>query len=160
MFLCALCYNQLSSWKSKTEIKPSSLWLFFFQVWSFCLEVGRCTFSHKNPKENVGKFFFKFFLHSLENFFLEIMTLLLNLCFVKENCFYSYIHISTLLFSYTQMKMINLSPPPENMNSIQEACGIVGMLVVTAFVGNHWATDWLCLCDLSWPPDFRDQMTV
>ena len=39
--------------------------------------------------------------------------------------------------------MIKLSPPPENMNSIREACGIVGTPASTAFVGNLWATGWL-----------------
>ena len=45
-----------------------------------------------------------------------------------------------LLFYYIHMKMITLPPPPENMNLIQEAWGIVETLAVTAFAGNHWAT--------------------
>ena len=58
------------------------------------------------------------------------------------------------------MKMINLSPPPENMNFFREACGIVGMAAVTAFAGNLWATGLLCLFDLAGPPDFRDQVNI
>ena len=30
---------------------------------------------------------------------------------IKENCFHSYIHISTLLINYTHMKMTYLSQP-------------------------------------------------
>ena len=71
---------------------------------------------------------------------------------------YSYIYISTLLSNYTQMKMINLSPPPENMNMIQRACSIVGMPAVTAFVGHLWATGGLCLFNFAWHLDFRDQV--
>ena len=64
----------------------------------------------------------------------------IKLVYFYENCFFSYIHNSTLLLNYTQKKMTNLSPPPENMNLIQEACGIVGTPAVTAFAQNHWAT--------------------
>ena len=68
--------------------------------------------------------------------------------------------ISTMLLYYTQMKMMNLSLTPENFNPIQEPCGIVGMPAVMAFAGNHLTTGWLCLFDLAWPPDFRDQVNV
>ena len=47
------------------------------------------------------------------------------------------------------MNMTNLSPPLENMNFIQEACGMVGTPAVTTFVGNHWATAGLSLFDLA-----------
>ena len=73
---------------------------------------------------------------------------------------YSYIYIPTLLSNYTQMKMINLSPPTENMNMIQGACGIVGMPAVTKFVGHLWATGGLRLFNLAWHLDFRDQVDV
>ena len=66
----------------------------------------------------------------------------------------------TLLFIYTQMNMINKSPPAENMNSIQKVCGIVGTPAVTKFVGNLWDSGWLCLFDLAWPLDFGDQVHV
>ena len=56
------------------------------------------------------------------------------------------------------MKMINLSPSPKNLNLIQHACGIVGIPAVIAFVGNHWGNGWLCLFDLTWTPDFREQV--
>ena len=62
--------------------------------------------------------------------------------------------------NYTQMKMINLSPPPKNMNFIREACGTVGTPAVPVFVGNLLATAWLCLFDVAWPQDFRDQVNV
>ena len=79
---------------------------------------------------------------------------------VLENCLYSFIHISTLLFDYTKMKMINLAPSPESMYLIKEPCGIVKTPAITAFVRNPWATGWLCLFDLTCPPDFRDQVNI
>ena len=42
------------------------------------------------------------------------------------------------------MKMTYLSPPPPNMNWIQEMCNSLGNISLTLFVGNHWATGWLC----------------
>ena len=45
--------------------------------------------------------------------------------------------------------MINLSQPWENMNLIQEKCGIVGTATVTAFFGNHLAAGSICLFDLA-----------
>ena len=53
------------------------------------------------------------------------------------------------LFNYTQMKMKNLSPPTENINSLREACGNVRTTAVTAFAEDYLATDWLCLLDLA-----------
>ena len=97
-------------------------------------------FSHKNRKDNVGQFFSKHFLHSLDKISFEIMTLLQNIYFFLVRVLLSHIHTLTLLFNLTQMKMINLFPPPENNNLFQEACGIVGTTAVNTFVGNHWAT--------------------
>ena len=65
---------------------------------------------------------------------------------IWENWCHSDIYFSILLFNYTQMKMINLSSPPENMNSIREACSIVGTPAITAFVGNSGQlADSVCL---------------
>ena len=75
------------------------------------------------------------------------MNIFYTLFFLKENYFYSYIYISTLLFYYTQMKMTFLSRPPPNMNSIREVCK--GSL--TLFFENHRATGCLRPYDLIWP---------
>ena len=72
----------------------------------------------------------------------------LKTCLFWKNCFWSYIYISTLLFIYNQMKMDNL------FNLIREACNIFQTQAVPPFVGNLWATGWLFLSDIKWPPDF------
>ena len=50
-------------------------------------------------------------LHSLEKISFDVRKLFSKPVIFWKNCFYSYIYISTLLSNYTQMKMINLSPP-------------------------------------------------
>ena len=43
--------------------------------------------------------------------------------------------MSTLLLNYTQMKMTHLSPPPLNMNLIEEVCNSLGTNSLSLFVG-------------------------
>ena len=52
----------------------------------------------------------------------------------------AFTHISTLSFNYTQTKMITLSRPPANMNSIGEVCKGLREQTPSSFTGNLWAT--------------------
>ena len=58
------------------------------------------------------------------------------------------------------MKMLHLSPTPENMDSIQEANRIVGTAPVSSFVGSHWASGQLGLFHLTGPLEIRDQLNL
>ena len=60
--------------------------------------------------------------------------------FFWETWFYSYIYSSTLLFTYTQLKMAHLSRTSPNMSPIREVCDRLGKIFLTSLVGNHWAT--------------------
>ena len=60
------------------------------------------------------------------------------------NCFYSYIYISTLLFYYIYMMMINLHQIPQNMSSIGAVCDSLGMTFLS-LLDNLGATGGLWL---------------
>ena len=69
------------------------------------------------------------------------MTLFYTCNLYRENFFVTYIHISTLVFNYTQMKMTHLSHLP-NMNSIREVGDSFGTTSLTSQVKCHVS---LCL---------------
>ena len=80
----------------------------------------------------------------------EIKTLFKNLHFFIK-LLYSFIHISTLLFNYSQIKMTYLSWPPPTMNSIHKECAIaLEENSLTWFVRNHWASGWLWWTRTQW----------
>ena len=65
--------------------------------------------------------------------------------FFGENCFYSYIYISTLLFYYIHMMMINLYQTPPNISSIGAVCESQGKKFLSLLVNNLGATGGLRL---------------
>ena len=66
------------------------------------------------------------FSHSLEKISLEVKTVLENLSFFWENCSYSYIYVSVMLFNYTRMKMTHFSLTSQNLRSLGEVCDRLG----------------------------------
>ena len=60
--------------------------------------------------------------------------------FFLENCFYSYIYISTLLFYYIHMMMITLYQTPPNMSSIGAVYNSLGNKFLSLLVDNLGAT--------------------
>ena len=77
-----------------------------------------------------------------------------KICLFWENCFYSYIYISTLLFNCTQMKMVHLSWSPPNMSSIGASCGSLGTMSLTSCVRNLWVTGGIRLDSTQWRESF------
>ena len=80
----------------------------------------------KTLKKTWVNFLKTFSLHSLEKICLKVRRLLQTRLFFWENCFYSYIYISTLLFYYIHKMMINLYQTPPNMSSIGAVCDSLG----------------------------------
>ena len=75
----------------------------------------------KNTLQNMWvNFFFNIFLHSYTYF--GSKDTFIRTGFFGENCFYSYIYISTLLFYDTQMKTPQLSRSSPIMSLIGEVC--------------------------------------
>ena len=60
--------------------------------------------------------------------------------FFWENCFYSYIYISTLLFYYIHIMIVHLSQTPQNMSSIGALCDRLGKTFLTFLLCNLGAT--------------------
>ena len=80
-----------------------------------------------------------FFRQFKENYFGSQDTFIRPVFFF-ENRFYSFNYISTMLLSYTQMKMTHLSQPQPNLSSIKEGCDSLGKTFLTSLVGNQWAS--------------------
>ena len=117
------------------------LWGFFLQE----IQNPKCIFSQNKLKQSTI-FSFTFLCTQLrEKIVFKSWTFYKS----KENGFCSYIHNSTMLFNYTQMKLKYLSLAPPNMNSIWEVCDSLGTDSLTSFVGNHWATGWLWVNSIS-----------
>ena len=62
-----------------------------------------------------------------------------------ENCFYSNNYLSTLVFYYIHMMMMNLYQTPPNMSSIGAVCYTLGKIFLSLLVDNHGATGGLRL---------------
>ena len=71
---------------------------------------------------------------------MEVRVFFIKPVFFWENCFYSYIYISTLLFYYIHMMMINLYQTPPNMSSIGAVCNSLGKTFLSLLVNNLGAT--------------------
>ena len=93
-------------------------------------------------KKNVSTYFSNFFLITVERKLVWKSRNFYKTClfFLLENCFYSYLYISTLQSNYTHIKMTHLSQPPPDMSSIGEVCDSLGTDQQSCFGGNRWAT--------------------
>ena len=81
-------------------------------------------------------FLFVFFTQFREIQFGSQETFIKTVFFGGENCFYSYIYISTPLFYYIHMMIINLYQTPPNMSSIGAVCDSLERTFLSLLVDN------------------------
>ena len=88
----------------------------------------------------MGQLFLNFFLTQFwENWFGSQETFIKPV-FFWENCFYSNIYISTLLFYYIHIMVIHLCQTPPNMSSFGAVCDRLGKTFLLLLVDNLGAT--------------------
>ena len=96
-------------------------------------------FSWKPVRKRGSIVFNFFFTHFRENLFGSQETFIKPV-FFWENCFYSYIYITTLLFYYIHMMIVHLPQTTQNMSSIGALCDRLGNTFLRFLLCNLGAT--------------------